>query len=140
MTDFMKSYCDSNNSEHQIILYKEMEEFNKHFDSNTHTTVRNRVYHFLPPGASTDTSDDTKEIERRPNKRIYASSHRSRDGFNIFDWQNWPHDRVMFICSSFPQFFRSQGPLVLPVLQLRYFSSFGSTNNKANFHYLLPTG
>lgn len=74
MTDFMKSYCDSNNSEHQIILYKEMEEFNKHFGSNTHTTVRNRVYHFLPPGASTDTSDDTKEIERRPNKRIYASS------------------------------------------------------------------
>ncbi|CAB4477230.1 unnamed protein product [Rhizophagus irregularis] len=35
---------------------------------------------------------------------------RSRDRFNIFDWPDWPHDRVMFICLSnlVFQFFRCQ--------------------------------
>jgi hypothetical protein len=47
----------------------------------------------------------------------YRLGLRSRDRFNIFDWPDWPHDRVMFIClsnlvfsiGSFPQFFQSQG-------------------------------
>ncbi|POG68353.1 hypothetical protein GLOIN_2v1480856 [Rhizophagus irregularis DAOM 181602=DAOM 197198] len=42
------------------------------------------------------------------NRRL-GLGPRSRDRFNIFDWPDWPHDRVMFICLSnlVFQFFRS---------------------------------
>ncbi|GET52882.1 hypothetical protein RIR_jg40148.t1 [Rhizophagus irregularis DAOM 181602=DAOM 197198] len=46
-------------------------------------------------------------------------------------------NEVRFLSFFGLSFFRSQGPLVLPVLQLRYFSSFGSTINKASFFLII---
>ncbi|POG80610.1 hypothetical protein GLOIN_2v1799617 [Rhizophagus irregularis DAOM 181602=DAOM 197198] len=50
-------------------------------------------------------SNSVNEIDNKKRRKLltvgdYRLGPRSRDRFNIFDWPDWPHDRVMFICLS----------------------------------------
>ncbi|CAB4388143.1 unnamed protein product [Rhizophagus irregularis] len=71
MTERSQHYINAKDVEHQRQIQKEMYQFIKGFDFTRRSKQVGRLAP-LRKGASQDTSDDTKEVEHRPNKRDAA--------------------------------------------------------------------